>query len=460
MRGQNPACRFTLAAIMTYLALWLSQAQFFMSLSFSLLFLLLEIGLAWALVIFKLQWLRGDSRGIQAYRFWVRVFALAFVLSFASAVPVMVQFGSLWPGLMERIGNVAGPLLAAAVFTLFLFKSCFVGAMLFGQRRLSERAHTVLVLMVALGVTLAALWPVALFSWSRTPSGAFFSNGQYVVIAWSDIVFNPSFPWYAALLLVTALATSSLFMLGVAALQSLSRRVIGADRMVFNGAARAAVLFLAVLMGLVVQAGRELAHHEPARAAAAVGYWQSGTEPSVSLFSVPDPNTGDDRWAWRWNRLGGDFLARDAENRYRGLDQFSGMAPPWGLTFWSLRVAGAALFLTLLVSALAWWRLHAHDGEPAALSACLRKALIASGFGGWLIAVAGFAHVFIGASPYAVAGTVTLSEVQADASIAALSIGGSGLLLIYAICMGGFVRLLWHVVRYGVVPVARWRGRA
>src|SRR5690606_2027762 len=81
-------------------------------------------------------------------------------------------------GLMERIGNVAGPLLAAAVFTLFLFKSCFVGAMLFGQRRLSERAHTVLVLMVALGVTLAALWPVALFSWSRTPSGAFFSNGQ------------------------------------------------------------------------------------------------------------------------------------------------------------------------------------------------------------------------------------------------------------------------------------------
>ncbi|HZH57873.1 MAG TPA: cytochrome ubiquinol oxidase subunit I [Burkholderiaceae bacterium] len=444
---------------MSYSALWLSQAQFFISLSFLLLFLLLEIGLAWALVVFKLRGQWGDPRGTQAYRFWVRVFALAFVLSFAAAVPVMVQLGSLWPLLMERIGDVAGPLLAAAVFTVFLFRACFVGAMLFGQRRLSDRAHTVLVALVALGVTLSALWPMALFSWMRTPAGAFFSNGQYVVTEWSRVILNPSFPWYAALLFTLALAASCLFMLGVSALQSLRRALPDADRMVFNGAARAAVFFLLVLGALAVQAGRELAEHEPARAAAAAGYWQSGPEPSFSLFSIRDPATGGDRWAWRWPQLGGAFLARDAAG-YRGLDQFSGMDPPWGLTFWSLRLGALALLLCLVLAALAWWRLHAHDGNPGLLPVWLRRALVAGGFGGWLIALAGFGHVFIGAYPYAVAGTVTYSEVLAETPVAVLVAGGLGLLTAYALCIAGFMRLLWHIVRYGVVPVARRRGRA
>src|SRR5690606_973165 len=138
---------------MTHLALWISRAQFFISLSFMLLFLLLEIGLAWALVVFRLRALGGNDRWLQAYRFWVRAFALAFIAAFAAAVPVMVQFGSLWPALMERIGNVASPMLAAAVLSVFLFKSCFVGLMLFGQRHIPERVHAALVILVAFGVT-------------------------------------------------------------------------------------------------------------------------------------------------------------------------------------------------------------------------------------------------------------------------------------------------------------------
>ncbi|MFA7669759.1 MAG: cytochrome ubiquinol oxidase subunit I, partial [Burkholderiaceae bacterium] len=206
---------------MTHSALWLSQAQFFMSLAFMLLFLLLEIGLAWALAFFKLRALSGDERWTQAYRFWVRPFALAFVLTFASAVPVMVQFGSLWPVLMDRIGNVASPLLAAAVLTVFVFKSSVVGAMLFGRRHVSERVHTALVVIVAMGVTVAVLLPIVLFSWMHTPAGAVFSDGRYVVTDWHSVFFNPSFPWYAGLLITLSFATACLFMLGVASLQSL-----------------------------------------------------------------------------------------------------------------------------------------------------------------------------------------------------------------------------------------------
>jgi len=443
---------------MTHLALWISQAQFFMSLSFMLLFLLLEIGLAWALVFFKLKSLGGDERWLQAYRFWVRIFALAFILAFASAVPVMVQFGSLWPALMERIGNVASPLLAVAVLTIFLFKSCFVGAMLFGQRHISRPLHALLVLVVALGVTASAVWPVMLFSWMRTPAGAVFSNGQYIVTDWAGVFFNPSFPWYAGLLLTLALATASLFMLGITALQSLRGTLQDAERAVFGFSLRTAVLSLLVLGMVAVLAARVLAIHEPARAAAALGYWESGKQPSVAILAVPD--AAGDRWAWRWQGRGGAFLAPDPQGGYRGLDQFSGMAPPMGLTFWSLRVAVFGTMFMLLFTAIAWWRLRARRGEPGALPRWLRQLLVVMGFGGWLVAVAGFGHVSIGAHPYAVAGTVTLSEVQAAVPVPALLGGGLALLLVYIFCMAGFLQLLWHSLRYGVVPVARHRGRA
>src|SRR3546814_9631059 len=91
---------------MTHTTLWLSQIQFFSSLGFMLLFLALELGLAWVLLYFKLR-SRGPNHAAwtAAYRFWVRVFALAFILSFAACLPVLIQFGSLWPELIEKIGD-------------------------------------------------------------------------------------------------------------------------------------------------------------------------------------------------------------------------------------------------------------------------------------------------------------------------------------------------------------------
>lgn len=445
---------------MTHTALWLSQAQFFMSLSFMLVFLLLEIGLAWTLAFFKLRAPSGGEHWVAAYRFWVRIFALAFVAAFGTAVPVMIQFGSLWPALIERIGNVAGPLLAASVLTIFVFKTCFVGAMLFGQRYVSQRVHGVLVVGVALGVTLAAVWPVMLFSWMRTPTGASFSDGRYVVNDWSHILFNPSFPWYAALLLVLSFATTSLFVLGITALQSLRRPALESEKAVFNVAARASVVSLVLLAVIALLAGRALAQHEPARAAAALGYWQSAPQPSLAVLAMPETLEQGYRWAWRWDDAGGSFLARDAQGRYRGLDEFSGMAPPMGLTFWSLRIAIFGAALMLLCTGATWRRLHRRGGDPASLPPWLRRALVAAGFGGWLIAVSGFGHVVIGAYPYAVAGTVTFSEVLAEVSVPSLLSGGLALLLVYTFCMAGFLQLLWHGIRYGVVPVARRRGRA
>ena len=101
--------------IMDISTLSLARAQFVTSLSFLALFLSVALALAWILLFFKLRArMSGNGGWTAAYRFWVRIFALSFVLTLAASVPVLIQLGSLWAGLMDKIGNVAGPLLATA----------------------------------------------------------------------------------------------------------------------------------------------------------------------------------------------------------------------------------------------------------------------------------------------------------------------------------------------------------
>ena len=79
---------------------------------------------------------------MDAYRFWVKVFALSFAMGVVSGITMSFQFGTNWPGFMETVGNIAGPLLAYEVLTAFFLEATFLGIMLFGWRRVSNRgAH-------------------------------------------------------------------------------------------------------------------------------------------------------------------------------------------------------------------------------------------------------------------------------------------------------------------------------
>src|SRR5690606_21669178 len=173
--------RSKLAGIMNTIV-WLSQIQSLVSLGFMSLFLLIELGLAWVLLFFRLadRYSPGNA-WMLAYRFWVRVYALAAILALAAGIPVLIELGSLWPGLLDRIGDVAVPLLAAVILSTFCVKSYFRSAMLFGLRSLSHTAYTAVVFMVAAGTTLSVLWVLALVGWMQTPAGTGFLKGEYFV---------------------------------------------------------------------------------------------------------------------------------------------------------------------------------------------------------------------------------------------------------------------------------------
>jgi cytochrome d ubiquinol oxidase subunit I len=153
-------------------ALLLARVQFGLNIGFHILFPSITIGLAWYLVVFRVRYERTrDPAWLDAYRLWVKVFALSFAMGVVSGITMSFQFGTNWPGFMLAVGNIAGPLLAYEVLTAFFLEATFLGVMLFGMNRVSGRMHIAASVIVAAGTTLSAFWILALNSWMQTPAG-------------------------------------------------------------------------------------------------------------------------------------------------------------------------------------------------------------------------------------------------------------------------------------------------
>ena len=156
-------------------ALMLARMQFAANISFHILFPTISIALGWLLLFFRWRYLASDEPAgrqawLNAYRFWTKVFALSFALGVVSGITMSFQFGTNWPGFMEKVGNIAGPLLGYEVLTAFFLEAGFLGIMLFGHGKVSERVHLMATFFVAFGTTLSAFWILALDSWMQTPA--------------------------------------------------------------------------------------------------------------------------------------------------------------------------------------------------------------------------------------------------------------------------------------------------
>jgi cytochrome bd ubiquinol oxidase subunit I len=127
------------------------------------------------------------------------------------------QFGTNWPGYMERVGNIAGPLLGYEVLTAFFLEAGFLGVMLFGHRRVGEMIHLGSTFLVAFGTMLSAFWILALNSWMQTPAGYEIVDGQFHARNWLEIIFNPSFPYRFVHMMLASALTCAFLLIGISA---------------------------------------------------------------------------------------------------------------------------------------------------------------------------------------------------------------------------------------------------
>ena len=196
----------------------LSRLQFAANITFHILFPTITIALGWILLYFKVRYqFSKDEYWMSAYFFWTKIFALCFAMGVVSGITMSFQFGTNWPGFMETVGNIAGPLLAYEVLTAFFLEATFLGVMLFGFRRVPTWLHNLATFLVAFGTTMSAFWILVLNSWMQTPVGFEMIDGQAHATDWMEIIFNPSMPYRLTHMLLASGLTAAFLVAGLSA---------------------------------------------------------------------------------------------------------------------------------------------------------------------------------------------------------------------------------------------------
>ncbi|MCX9490828.1 cytochrome ubiquinol oxidase subunit I, partial [Vibrio cholerae] len=309
--------------------LMLSRIQFAANISFHILFPTITIALGWILVFFKWRYLRTQvSEWLDLYYFWVKVFALTFALGVVSGITMSFQFGTNWPGFMERVGNVAGPLLGYEVMTAFFMEATFLGVMLFGRGRVPEWLHTLSTVLVAVGTSLSAFWILVLNSWMHTPAGYEVIDGVVHVTSWKEVIFNPSMPYRLAHTLLASALTASFLIAGISAYQVLRNAKHQAAKMGLKVAVSVAALAIPVQILVGDLHGLNTLEHQPAKIAAMEGVWQTERGAPLLLFALPNEETRSNDFALGIPNLASLILTHDMNGEIVGLDAFAPDHPP------------------------------------------------------------------------------------------------------------------------------------
>src|SRR5580698_10728030 len=150
-------------------AVW-SRIQFAFTLTYHYLFPQLTMGLAWFLVYWKWRALStGDDKYNRAARFWAKIFGLNFAVGVVTGIPMEFQFGTNWADFSRYSGSVIGQTLAMEGMFAFFLESAFIGAFIWGEKRLGPRYHFLAALAVALGSWLSAYFIIVTNAFSAAP---------------------------------------------------------------------------------------------------------------------------------------------------------------------------------------------------------------------------------------------------------------------------------------------------
>jgi cytochrome bd ubiquinol oxidase subunit I len=432
-------------------ALLLSRIQFGANISFHILFPTITIALGWVLLFFKLRFnATGDRKWMDAYMFWVKVFALSFALGVVSGITMSFQFGTNWPGFMETVGNVAGPLLAYEVLTAFFLEAAFLGIMLFGASRVKPWVHTLATFLVAFGTTMSAFWIIVLNSWMHTPQGFELRDGVVHATDWMAIVFNPSMPYRLVHMLLASGLTVAFLIAGISALRLLMKDRAEGTKSAF----RTGILMGALLIPIQIVAGDmhglNTLEYQPAKVAAMEANWETRGNVPLVLFAIPNKETRTNDYEIAIPNLASIILKHDPEGVVPGLNDFVAedgtiLHPPVLQVFWSFRVmvgVGMLMLATSWLGAYLLWR-RGVDHMPR----LYLMGMTGMAFMGWVATLAGWYTTEIGRQPWLVSGVLTTAEAVSPVAAPMVLTTLIAYLVVYAALMLAYMGVITYLAR-------------
>jgi len=432
--------------IVTTLAL--SRIQFAANISFHILFPTITIALGWLLFYFKLRFeISKHPVWMRIYRFWVKIFALTFAIGVVTGITMSFQFGTNWPGFMEKVGNIAGPLLGYEVISAFFLEATFLGVMLFGIHRVPSKVHTLATLIVAVGTSLSAFWIIALNSWMHTPAGFVMENGVAMPTDWIAIIFNPSMPYRLAHMMLASFLTASFLIAGISAYRLLKGDKKAAPKLALKQSLSLASVVIVIQIAVGDMHGLNTLEHQPAKIAAMEAVWHTEKSAPLVLFAWPNETTQHNDWEFSIPYGASLLLTHKMDGEIKGLASFGDERPPVKPLFFGFRIMVGVGMLMLAVSWLGVWFYWRRKAWPK----WMLYTFVSMTFSGWVATIAGWYVTEIGRQPWLVQGVLKTSEAVTDLPSHNVAISLAMYLLVYVILMAAYLHTVFYLARKSVL---------
>jgi cytochrome d ubiquinol oxidase subunit I len=271
-------------------AFW-SRLQFAFTITYHYLFPQLTMGLAWFLVYWKWRaWRTGDEKYNRAARFWAKIFGLNFAVGVVTGIPMEFQFGTNWADFSRKAGGVIGQTLAMEGMFAFFLESAFVGALIFGEKRLGPRNHFIAAVAVATGSWLSGYFILVTNAFMQHPVGyQIEADGSFGIAGAGAYLLNP---WALIQFLhnqSAALVTGSFVIASVGAFYAL-RGLHPTQARLYLRAGTLAGLIASLLVAFPTgdQQAKMVGDYQPVTLAAMEGKFVGGPMAGVALIGQPN----------------------------------------------------------------------------------------------------------------------------------------------------------------------------
>ena len=425
----------------------LARIQFAFTVSFHIIFPSFTIGLASYLAVLEGLWLKtGREVYLRLFKYWMKIFAVAFAMGVVSGIVMSYQFGPNWSVFSDKTGPILGPLMGYEVLSAFFLEAGFLGVMLFGMNRVGKGLHFFATLMVAVGTLFSAFWILSANSWMHTPAGYSINEvGQFVPEDWFAIVFNPSFPYRLAHMVLAAYLTTALVVGAVGAYHLLRDRGNEAARVMFSMAMWMAAIVAPAQVVMGDLHGLNTLEHQPAKIAAMEGHFETRRGQPLILFGLPDMEEERTKYAVEIPKLGSLILTHEWDGELKGLKAWpKDERPNAAIVFWSFRVMvgiGVLMVGLGLVSLFLRWRGRLFE------SVWFLRAAIALGPSGFIAVLAGWFTTEIGRQPYTVYGLLRTADSISPVDMPAVAASLAAFVVVYVIVFGTGTLYLLRLMR-------------
>jgi cytochrome d ubiquinol oxidase subunit I len=287
----------------------------------------------------------------------------------------------------------------------------FLGIMLFGHGRVSERVHLLATFFVAFGTTLSAFWILALNSWLQTPAGHELIGGEFHVKSWFEVIFNPSFPYRFTHMLLASSLSVAFLIAGISAWQVLRGCSNASTPKVLRVALTLAALLIPLQIFVGDMHGLNTLRHQPQKIAAMEGVWDTERAAPLLLFALPDDAARRNHFEIAIPKLASLILTHEVDGEIKGLNEFRDRHPPAAPLFFAFRAMVGMGGLMLLTSWAGWWLYRRTGWQAQRLPRPLLWVLAGMTFSGWIATLAGWYVTEIGRQPFIVFGLLRTADV-------------------------------------------------